>query len=204
MADREFIGEDWLGYLKDQEVPFFIRIRNNTQISGRAAGKLFADLGVGQERIAPGKKYILGHNLHVVGLKYLGRENEPEQLLVVCPKRPHGALQHYRKRWGIETLFGALKSRGFHLEATHMTGSKRLEKLIGLLALAFCWSHLVGRWRHARDPLQPKKHGRLEKSLFRYGLDYLQQAMLNLAEKQEDFLTCLQALVAPRQFLSCT
>lgn len=151
----------------------------------------------------------MGHTLYVVGMKYLGQENTPEYLLLVTDGHPHWALSQYRKRWGIETLFGALKSRGFDLESTHMTDSnmtdsKRLSKLIGLLALAFCWSHLVGQWRHRHDPLTTKKHGRLEKSLFRYGLDYLQQALLNLAEKKDDFLTCLQALATPRRFLSCT
>lgn len=207
VADREFIGEDWLAYLKDERVPFYIRIRKNTNVGSEetAAWKLFADLKVGRQwRVEAGKPKVLGHSLYVVGMKYLGRSGEPEYLLIVCPERPHWALTYYRKRWGIETLFGALKSRGFDLEATHLTGERRLEKLLGLLALAFAWSQLVGQWRHRRDPLTTKKHGRLERSLFRYGLDYLQQIMLNLAEKQADFLTCLQALIAPRQFLSCT
>lgn len=207
VADREFIGEDWLGYLKGESVPFFIRVRKNTNVGSEetAAWKLFSDLRVGQKRVLEGgKQKVLGHRLHVVGMKYLGRSGEPEYLLLVCPERPHRATVHYRKRWGIETLFAALKSRGFDLEATHLTGEKRLEKLLGLLALAFAWSELVGEWRDQRDPLKTKKHGRLEKSLFRYGLDFLQRVMLNLAEKQEDFLLCLQALINPRKFLSCT
>ena len=208
VADREFIGEDWLGYLKDEKVPFFIRIRKNTCVGPEktAAWQFFSDLKVGQKRVlaAGGRQSVLGHNLHVIGMKYVGRSDEPEDLILVCPKRPGQALRHYRRRWGIETLFGALKSRGFDLEATHLTGEKRLEKLVGLLALAFAWSQLVGEWRDGRDPIKPKSHGRLGKSRFRYGLDYLRRIMLDLAERQDDFLACLQALVAPRRFLSCT
>ena len=207
VADREFIGEKWLGYLKSEKVPFFIRIRKNTNVgaSKTAAHRLFSSLEVGQKRVVPGgKKKVLGQQLHVVGLKYIGREGEPEHLLLVCPERPRRALCHYRRRWGIETLFAALKSRGFDLEATHLTNETRLEKLLGLLALAFAWSRLVGEWRDQRNPIKIKKHGRREKSLFRYGLDHLRKIMLNLADQQEQFLVCLQALVAPRKFLSCT
>jgi transposase len=42
----------------------------------------------------------------------------------------------YRERWSIETLFAALKSRGFDLEQTHLTAPDRIERLIALLALA--------------------------------------------------------------------
>ena len=42
------------------------------------------------------------------------------------------ALKVYRKRWGIERLFGHLKRKGFDLEATHMTCPKKLEKLFAI------------------------------------------------------------------------
>ena len=29
LADREFIGDEWMGWLFEQEIPFYIRIRNN-------------------------------------------------------------------------------------------------------------------------------------------------------------------------------
>jgi hypothetical protein len=31
-------------------------------------------------------------------------------------------LDEYALRWGIETMFGSFKTRGFHLEETHVTG----------------------------------------------------------------------------------
>lgn len=103
----------------------------------------------------------------------------------------------YRQRWEIETLFAAMKSRGFDLEATHRGRPERVSKLTGLLSLAFVWSHLVGQERHQRDPVKVKKHGWPEKSLFRYGLDLLQSVMLNLAEKKEKFRRCVRLLADP-------
>jgi hypothetical protein len=77
-------------------------------------------------------------------------------------------------------MFGCLKSRGFRLEETHVTDPARLEKLMALLALAFCWAVAVGAWLTRHKPLKVKKHGRRCKSLFRHGLDYLRRILCNL------------------------
>jgi len=74
----------------------------------------------------------------------------------------------YCKRWEVETLFAALKSRGSDLEATHTTTAERIERLIGLLAVAFASSHRVGVDRAARDSGPRRKaHGHRARSLFR-------------------------------------
>lgn len=59
-----------------------------------------------------------------------------------------GAIDAYADRWQVETLFGALKSRGFNLEDTHLTDPRRLAKLMGLLALAFAWTYRTGELLH--------------------------------------------------------
>jgi hypothetical protein len=42
------------------------------------------------------------------------------------------------------------------------------------------WAHKTGEWKHkAIKPLKTKQHGRPEQSLFRYGLDYLTDALLH-------------------------
>ena len=69
-------------------------------------------------------------------------------MIIATQDQPETALADYKERWQIETLFGCLKTRGFDLEATHITDQKRLEKLLAFLAIAFCWSHLVGEWLH--------------------------------------------------------
>jgi len=54
------------------------------------------------------------------------RLKDGEYLILVSAEfceKPH---EEYLKRWGIETLFGALKSRGFNLEGTHIQDPERL------------------------------------------------------------------------------
>ena len=138
-----------------------------------------------------------------------------ELLIVVSPDSTTTAISDYGKRWGIETaeggrrqaldfksrepstLFGMFKTRGFCLESTHFTDSERLSKLLALMSLALCWAIKRGEWLHLYQPIKIKKHGRLAKSIFRYGLDHLRSIVTDLDLKQSEFLQSLQ-------FLSCT
>jgi len=70
-----------------------------------------------------------------------------EMLIVATSRiRTKKALPIYRNRWGIETLFSALKTRGLGLENTHMTDPQKLATLISLLAIAFCLAYKTGLW----------------------------------------------------------
>jgi len=75
----------------------------------------------------------------------------------------------YRKRWGIERLFGHLKNNGFDLEATHMTDGKKLEKLFAVVTLAFLLSLSWGS--HLRAEKQRVSAQSNRKSVFRLGLE---------------------------------
>jgi hypothetical protein len=118
-------------------------------------------------------------------------------LVIATQSAPKSAITDYAKRWGIETLFGIFKSRGFCLESTHLSDGERLNKLLVLLSLALCWVLLTGEWLHQLKPLVVKKHGRRAKSLFRYGFDHLRHIVLNLEQKGDQFSKALQ-------LLSCT
>jgi hypothetical protein len=93
-------------------------------------------------------------------------------------------------------LFGCLKRRGFDLEGTHLTRADRLCRLMAVLTLAFSWAYVTGAWLFEQAPWKLKKHGRLAVSVFRRGLDWLQQALMPLCGKstQRDMLTLAQFL----------
>jgi len=88
-------------------------------------------------------------------------------------------LEVYGLRWSIETAFGLLKSKGFHLEETRLTQPDRLVLFMGLVAWTLLWCLLIGLQTHTRKAIQIKKHGRRAISLFRLGLDRLQQVICN-------------------------
>ena len=91
--------------------------------------------------------------------------------------------------------FKAMKSSGFDMEKTHLKDIKRIEKLVLLVMIAFVWCYKVGIHLHQIKPIQIKKHGRLAKSIFKYGLTFIANVLLN-AENQKD--------IDVIQFLSCT
>ncbi|AVZ86977.1 transposase [Acinetobacter sp. WCHA45] len=118
-------------------------------------------------------------------------------ILVVSPMFNASAIRDYALRWEIETLFSCLKGRGFNLENTRLTDPRRVKKLIAVRAIGFCWCYLTGEWQHDRKKaIKIKKHGRLSVSLFRYGLDYVQMAILRLIGfgKKEEFKKVLAIL----------
>lgn len=118
-------------------------------------------------------------------------------MVLACTAQAERALRRYARRWDIETLFGALKRRGFNLEDTHLTHAERLSTLLALLTLAFTWAYLLGAWLHEQMPLKLKKHGYAAKSLFKRGLELLRAAITAAPNEAKFSLEqCLQ--VFPR------
>ena len=180
LGDREFIGKHWFQYLKKQNLPFYFRIKKDADTLN-AGGKsisvswLFYGLTLHEPRIIRNSKPIYGHKLFIAGMR-----TEDDHLIVVTNQSPEKAIEIYAIRWEIETLFGCLKSKGFNFEDTHIIHRDRIKKLIAVLAIAFCWAHLTGEWRHQYEKtIRMKKHGRPQYSLFRYGLDWIMTALLH-------------------------
>jgi Transposase DDE domain len=199
-ADREFLGRDWFSYLRREGIAFRLRVRANTKVTnGRGqsvqARCLFRQGRVGEAILLKGARRVLGQQLFVMGV----RLPKGEYVIVCAPDESGALLEEYARRWEVETLFGCLKSRGFCLEATHVTDPERLRKLLALVALAFCWAHVVGEWLARNKPLPLKKHGRKTVSLFRHGFDYLRRILCNqLCEAER---VALRVVI---KLLSCT
>ena len=197
-ADREFLGHDWLEYLLSQPMMSFrIRIRE-TELLGLGKHQLstrivFSHLQIGQKLWLRRSITLWGHQVYIGAL----RLQDNSLLTIISPVYCHNLIDDYAQRWGIETLFGIFKSRGFNLEDTHLTDSERLSRLFALLTIALCWAYRTGHWLSKTQPIVIKTHGRKAKSIFRYGFDHLRSILLNLDESEADFLQSLQ-------FLSCT
>lgn len=198
-GDREFIGQAWLRYLLlEPSMSFRLRIRATDKIEREgkalAAKVVFAHLARGESQQLKGDCRVWGYHVSLEAL----RLEDGDLLVVIAPPHTVGIISDYALRWGIETLFGIFKTRGFCLESTHFTDPERLRKLFALLTLALVWSLKTGLWLHQLHPIPLKKHGRRTKSLFRLGFDHLRHLILNPSlPNQQDFFHSLQ-------FLSCT
>ena len=195
-ADREFIGEEWLQWLLEQKIDFHLRIRKNTlitDINGQSmpAKSQFARIGV--------RKLLKNVIIWGCCVNVEGKRLKNGEYLIVLSNKPCGIIKAYKQRWNIETLFGNLKSRGFRFEDTHLKDSQRISKLLVLLTLAFCYALQIGVWRITQGQTITFKQtlNRPLKSIFRHGLDYLRELLLNP-------LVNLHKLVCLPKFLSCT
>lgn len=188
-ADREFVGADWLAWLDRNDLCFVIRIRKDDWLT-HADGTTQAAFGYFEQRAdgCRNKKqaWLLWRIPVFVGGKYLPakqtKDGKDDWLIVVSNRPARDLLALYRHRWGIETLFQALKGRGFDLEGCC---SPRIERFVGLLALGFVWSLRAGMYLEGVAPTKPKTHGRLSRSWFRRGLDYLHRLLAPLAGRPD-------------------
>ena len=200
-ADREFIGRDWFRYLRRERVPFRIRIKENLKVTKArgdkmvAAKNLFRTQRIGVGVLLRGQRKVLGEEVSLMGM----RSTEGEYVIVASSMESNEILTDYAQRWKIESLFGCLKSRGFCLEETHITQKERVEKLLALMTVAFCWAYIAGEWLARINPIKIKKHGRLAKSIFRHGFDHLRRILCNqdCLSKRSDFIRLCK-------LLSCT
>lgn len=196
LADREFIGKDWFGFLIAHNIKFHIRLRENmlAELEENETQPLrcfFTELKVGQRLTLHRRYLICGHYLAVTGM----RLEDGELLIIVTNDNPKHSLAYYAQRWQIEMLFSALKTTGFDLEATHLNHAQRIDTLLVLLMLTLAWAHRIGEKLHdTLKPIKRKKHGRLAQSFFRYGLDYLRSILLHLDLKFPEFRWTLKVL----------
>lgn len=190
LADREFIGKRWFTWLIKEEIPFYIRVKGNAITTNSRNLKvdidgLFYDLKPFEKRILKGQRSIYGCQLYITG----SRSPKGDLMIIVSNIENANAIEIYCLRWEIETLFSCFKTRGFNFEDTHMFDRSKVKKLIAVLAIAFCWAHRIGEWRaKMQKPIRFKKHGRPEKSIFRYGLDLLQDSIAKLATSAKPLL----------------
>jgi len=181
LGDREFIGKKWFRFLRQHRITFQMRLKKDTLVRNARgklvhAWRLFVSTRVNQMLVIPEVRQMWGMELFLSGC-YLG---EGEYLILVSPDFSPAPDKEYKKRWGIETLFGALKSRGFNLEDTHLKDPERISRLLALLAIAFTLAFVVGQWQAAVKELKLKKHGYPAKSIFRLGLNLLCRLVTNL------------------------
>ena len=196
-ADREFASADFMNYLEGAKLSYQLRLKGDILVTDSrgepcCADYLFRDCKVQEERQL-GFRKVLGKVRFVTGTRLASGDF---LILVSDIERP---LKEYALRWGIEPMFGAFKTRGFDLEATHITDPTRLSRLLCLLALAYTWAGVCGLWEFKQRLIKVKKHGRMPVSVFRLGVDLLQKIMVKLCRNGNE---CQEAVVM--KFLSCT
>jgi hypothetical protein len=104
--------------------------------------------------------------------------------LVTNLSNGYQACKYYRRRFQIETFFSDQKSRGFHIHKSHLSDPKRLSRLLLAACLAYIWMVCQGLRLIAEQKTGLiDRTDRIDKSLFRLGLDWIRYAL----KRQIDF-----------------
>lgn len=155
---------------KNIAMPIYIRVRKSDRLSNnKKVCSLFYNLPLNAVMFFKNKTV----NKIIVNITGV-RLSSKELLIIVTNKDSASAVEAYKKRWQIETLFSCLKSKGFNFEDTHITKLDRIKKLVAVLAITFSTAYIFGKWRHENiKTITIKKHGRPQYSYFRYGLIFI-------------------------------
>jgi len=186
LADREFIGAEWMDFLSENKINFVIRVKIDMTITlddGRTWS--FASLlRRKRARTAPaiGQGHLNGRSdpaKHPV--QFAAKRLKSDEWLIVVTNRQDArqALNDYRKRWAIECLFGDAKTRGLNLEDTRIRSHDKLSCLLVVVTLAMAWAYRCATKTMGMKAVKRKTHGRPEKSWFRIGLDALRNWIIN-------------------------
>jgi hypothetical protein len=200
-ADREFGTKQLLAYLIEEDIDFYIRLKRSHKTSGRSFLKMWKHLGERVKLRGKVKLEVFGLEVFVSLVKY-PKNGKTEYLIVATRRRNNHAIEEYKTRWQIETMFGCLKSRGFGFEDTHLTQPEKIAKLLLLLGLGLCLAMLMGEFQTEvlkKVEMKIKKNQRYARSLFRIGLDALQNLLFNYQKQRKR-----RQLKAFIQLLSCT
>lgn len=182
LADREFIGAQWLKFLNDSNVPFAIRLREDLRVTTEDGCELtlFARLRLTRRtrffEARPGAAEDAATKDAPL-LNFAARRLKDEWLIVVSNVPARTALNAYAKRWAIECMFGDAKTRGLNIEDTRLTDPRKLALLMALVALAIVWAgraaaNLIGRGAPKR-----RSHGYLAQSWFRIGFGHIRNLL---------------------------
>jgi len=180
-ADREFGSYELFAYLIEHNIDFHIRLKTSHKSGGRSFLQIWRNADQKVKLRGKVKIEVFGLEVYVSCVKYQ-KNGKTEYLIVASNEENKYAIEEYKVRWQIETMFGCLKSRGFDFEATHITMPEKISKLLMLLALGLCLGMLMGEFRveiTKQVKMKLKKNKRYAKSLFRIGLDTLQNLLFN-------------------------
>lgn len=188
LADREFIGGQWMKFLLENNILFAIRVKENSVV--------YLNDGRGYQlktllRKPAGIKLLKSRSARLAAmdeglgapLSFAAKRLGDGEFLIVASNGPgNKALTAYRQRWQIECLFGDSKTRGLNMEDTRLTQPVKLNTLLVIITLAMVWAYACATAIKGTKAIKTRAHGYRYKSWFRLGFDQLRKWILHQPE----------------------
>jgi hypothetical protein len=181
LGDAEYDTTEMIVWVQENTTWQYV-LRTAPQIHVREGQN---DQAIGQYPLAKGRVLFLSQvgftqdaivSLNLVG--WWGSRHEAPIYLVTNVANAYQACIYYRRRFQIETFFSDQKSRGFHIHKSHLAEPARLGRMLIAACLAYIWMICQGLWVIATDKTGSiDRTDRIDKSLFRLGLDWIKFAL---------------------------
>jgi len=185
LGDSEFGSGKLVKTVKSKGWSYVLRVKphylmREEKASNWCSIKALVALTIGQTRWFPAVNYTQAHSVgtNLVAIWAVG-EKEP-WYLVTNLETGQEAIRAYKKRMGIEEMFGDFKKNGFDLETSRLRHFMRLSRLTTCVAMLYVFVVAFGAEavkRGHRQLVDRKKKRQL--SIFRIGFDLLERRLTN-------------------------
>ncbi len=179
VADREFGYSKFIKWLNINQIPYCLRLKEDTYVHDTATGKN-SKIKVVLRSLGSNKSVVLSHSYIVNGVTplriYALRRDESDNgglIILATPRESSFTDKIYRLRWQIETAFRAMKTAGFNMEDSHLPLNGRFQNMLALSLIAYACIFILGLKQCSRQPIPiMKKNGRRRYSIFTIGLNF--------------------------------
>lgn len=205
VGDGEYDGLDWQADILCYGWDYVLRT-GRAKLAGQQTDDLLAlkwlSPEVGQDTFTLTHAYFTQQGYGPVNLTvwHQGQYKEAIYLLSNLEYAPQ-VTRLYKKRFGIETFFSDQKSRGFHLQRSHLSDPQRLAKLLIATCLAYLLCIMAGVECHQSSHYaRVHRTDRCDLSLFSLGKRFL-EVLVDLREWMDwtfDTLTEYQLIKSVR------
>jgi len=194
LGDGEFDGVELQADLRRTNWRYVCRTASNILITACGVTFHVSDLGPPRgELLAVTPAWMTAEHYGPISILALWEQQYQQPLYLVTNMSDLDvALQMYKKRPHIETFFSDQKSRGFHIDKSHLSDPKRLSRLLIASCLAYVWIVYLGVGAMRDDWMRVlHRQDRCDLSLFRLGLRLLARVLKDHLPIPEGFLALL-------------
>jgi hypothetical protein len=171
VADGEFIGKEWFGFLKMKSLDFVIRLRKK-DYQQELASQMNISLEQLQHKI---RGHIAKQGYFVATIELQGRtycyhvlplqgrkndlsksENDICIRFLITKVDTVWGVKQYDKRWKIEVFFEDIKEKGFILEQINFTDLQKIKLMVAISCLAYAICIKKGLVAYEKKPTKLK------------------------------------------------
>jgi hypothetical protein len=183
LADREYVGKEWVMFLKDKGIAFVIRQRigdykpliDAIKGKGLSYDQMYTKCLTKSQIISRQVVFEGGVYRFVMMPNPKAGTKDPVIFLLTTLANPLTATTSYAKRWKIECLFKHLKTNGYNLEDLNLKDPGKNTLMFAIVTTAYSLALLEGWKRRKKIPtkIYANESEWPKESIFRVGIAWL-------------------------------